>query len=149
MENIEFPQDFSEFLKLLGEHRVEYLLIGGFAVSIYGYPRTTADMDVWVSRRRTNTERLVKCLREFGFDTPDLKPELFDDPNRIVRMGVAPMRIEILTEIDGVDFDDCAARAEIQLLGGIEINVISLADLKTNKRASGRPKDLDDLENLP
>ena len=149
MEQIEFPQDFSEFLKLLNAHHVEYLLIGGFAVAIYGYPRTTADMDIWVARRRTNTERLVSCLREFGFDTPNLEPELFDDPNSIVRMGVAPMRIEILTEIDGVKFDDCAARAETQTIGGIEINIISLEDLKTNKRASGRPKDLDDLENLP
>ena len=66
MEEIEFPQDFSEFLKLLNAHHVEYLLIGGFAVAIYGYPRTTADMDIWVARRRTNTERLVSCLRELG-----------------------------------------------------------------------------------
>ena len=99
MEQIEFPQDFSEFLKLLNAHRVEYLLIGGFAVALHGYPRATADMDVWVARDRSNAERLVSCLREFGFDTPNLTPELFDDPNRIVRMGVAPLRIEILTEI--------------------------------------------------
>ena len=96
MEQIEFPQDFSEFLKLLNAHRVEYLLIGGFAVALHGYPRATADMDVWVARDRSNAERLVSCLREFGFDTPNLTPELFDDPNRIVRMGVAPLRIEIL-----------------------------------------------------
>ncbi|MFM8521513.1 MAG: nucleotidyltransferase domain-containing protein, partial [Acidimicrobiaceae bacterium] len=76
MEQIEFPQDFSEFLKLLNAHRVEYLLIGGFAVALHGYPRATADMDVWVARHRQNTERLVACLREFGFDTPNLNPEL-------------------------------------------------------------------------
>jgi len=149
MEQIEFPQDFSEFLKLLNEHHVEYLLIGGFAVAMHGYPRTTADMDVWVARRRENAENLVRSLREFGFDTPNLNPELFDDPNRIVRMGEAPLRIEILTDIDGVNFEDCASRAIHQSVAGQIIPIISLDDLKANKRASGRAKDLDDLENLP
>lgn len=149
MGQIEFPQDFSEFLKLLNDHHVEYLLVGGFAVALHGYPRTTADMDVWVSRRRDNAERLVACLKEFGFDTPNLTPELFEEPDRIVRMGAAPLRIEILTEIDGVTFDDCITRAESQIVDGNSIPVISLADLKINKKASGRAKDLDDLENLP
>ena len=149
MEQIEFPQDFSEFLKLLNAHRVEYMLIGGFAVALHGYPRATADMDVWVARHRENAKKLVLCLREFGFDTPNLNPELFDDPNRIVRMGEAPLRIEILTDIDGVNFEDCAARAINQSVAGEIIPIISLDDLKTTKRASGRAKDLDDLENLP
>ncbi len=106
-------------------------------------------MDVWVAGRRTNAERIIACIREFGFDTPDLTPELFDDPNRLVRMGEAPLRIEILTEIDGVEFDDCVTRQEIQAVNGTLIPVISLADLKVNKRASGRARDLDDLEHLP
>ena len=106
-------------------------------------------MDVWVARHRENAKKLVLCLREFGFDTPNLNPELFDDPNRIVRMGEAPLRIEILTDIDGVNFEDCAARAIHQSVAGEIIPIISLDDLKTNKRASGRAKDLDDLENLP
>ena len=148
MEQIEFPQDFSEFLKLLNAHHVEYLLIGGFAVAIHGYPRATADMEVWVARRRSNAERLVTCLREFGFDSPSLTPELFDTPDRIVRMGEAPIRIEILTEIDGVDFDECVSRSVMREVDGESIPVISLDDLKINKRASGRPKDLDDLEHL-
>ncbi len=125
------------------------MLIGGFAVALHGYPRATADMDVWVARHRENAKKLVLCLREFGFDTPNLNPELFDDPNRIVRMGEAPLRIEILTDIDGVNFEDCAARAINQSVAGEIIPIISLDDLKTNKRASGRAKDLDDLENLP
>jgi predicted nucleotidyltransferase len=149
MEQIEFPQNFSEFLKLLNAHHVEYLLIGGFAVAIHGYPRATADMDVWVARNRANAERIVSCLREFGFDTPDLVPELFEDPERIIRMGEAPLRIEILTDIDGVTFDDCYARANEQIVDGSPVPVISLHDLKVNKRASGRSKDRDDLENLP
>ena len=149
MEPIEFPIDFSEFLKLLNAHRVEFLLIGGLAVSHHGYPRSTSDMDVWVSRNRANAERLVNCLREFGFGTPELTPELFEDPNRIVRMGQAPVRIEILTQISGVEFEKCFRRADSLDVDGNIIRVISLQDLRTNKRASGRPKDLDDLENLP
>lgn len=85
MEPIEFPVDFSEFLKLLNVHRVEFLLIGGLAVSHHGYPRSTSDMDVWVRRSKANAEPLVAYLRQFGFDTPKVAPELFDDPNRIVR----------------------------------------------------------------
>lgn len=149
MEPIEFPQDFSEFLKLLNDHNVEYLLVGGFAVALYGYPRATADMDVWVARNQLNAERIVSCLREFGFDTPSLNVELFQDPERIVRMGEAPLRIEILTDMYGVQFDECLLRAQMQEVDGLMIPVIALDDLKTNKLASGRAKDLDDLENLP
>jgi hypothetical protein len=149
MESIEFPDDFSEFLKLLNDHNVEYLLVGGFAVAVHGYPRATADMDVWIRRRRLNAERLVESLREFGFDHDELVPELFLESQRIIRMGEAPLRIEILTEIDGVEFEQCAERSEIVTVGEERVPVISLNDLKINKRASGRAKDLDDLENLP
>jgi predicted nucleotidyltransferase len=149
MDKIEFPQDFSEFLKLLNDHNVEYLLVGGFAVALHGYPRATADLDIWVARNRTNAERIVACLREFGFDTPDLTPPLFEDPDRIVRMGEAPIRIEILMDIDGVTFDACYGRSESRIISGLLVPVISLNDLKVNKQASGRPKDHDDLQNLP
>lgn len=149
MDQIEFPRDFNEFLRLLNAHEIEYLLVGGFAVALHGYVRTTADLDVWVSRRRQNAERLVECLGEFGFDLPELTAEVFEHPERVVRMGVAPVRIEILTDIDGVDFDECSARAEMHTIGVDSVRVISLADLKRNKKASGRPKDLDDLAHLP
>jgi len=149
MEPIEFPPDFSEFLRSLDANGVEYLLVGGFAVALYGYPRATADLDVWISRRRENAERVVASLRQFGFDTPELVPELFEQPDGIIRMGTAPIRIEILNDIDGVDFDECMPRAELRTLSGTNVRVIGLEDLKANKRASGRPKDLDDLLHLP
>jgi hypothetical protein len=149
MDPIEFPSDFIEFLRLLNAHEVDYLLIGGFAVALHGYPRTTADIDVWVARRADNARRIVHALRAFGFDVPALNEELFLEPDRIVRMGVTPLRIEVLTSIDGVDFDDCATRATVHLVAGTAIRLIGLEDLKANKRASGRNKDLDDLENLP
>ena len=149
MDPIEFPNDFSEFLRLLNRHEVDYLLIGGFAVALHGYPRATADMDVWVARNTQNAGRIVAALREFGFDIPTLTAELFLDPDHIVRMGNAPLRIEMLMNIDGVDYEECASRSIVHLVNGSPIPVISLDDLKMNKRASGRAKDLNDLENLP
>lgn len=149
MEPIEFPQDFKEFLRLLHDHEIDYLLVGGFAVALHGYVRTTADMDVWVSRSRGNAERLVACLRAFGFDIPELTPEVFEAPDRVVRMGVPPLRIEVLTDIDGVEFDGCHSRAMRFDVDGEVVTVISLEDLKRNKKASGRPKDIDDLDHLP
>lgn len=144
-----FPSDFREFLKLLNDAEVEYLLIGGYAVGYHGYPRTTADMDVWVAISAENATKLVNVLHRFGMQDVKLKPDLFLQPGKIIRMGVPPMRIEVLTEIDGVSFADCYAAREVVTLDGQTVNVISLRHLRANKLASGRHKDLDDLEHLP
>jgi predicted nucleotidyltransferase len=149
MDTINLPQDFKEFLKLLNAHRVKYLLIGGYAVAYHGYPRATADMDVWVEVEPANADKIVVVLKEFGFDLPALSAELFLVPEKIIRMGEPPIRIEIVTSISGVTFEDCYASRVIDELDGIPVSLIGLADLKGNKRASGRFKDLDDLENLP
>ena len=145
---IHLPPDFRDFLRLLGAHGVEYLLIGGYAVGYHGYPRATADMDIWVPRERPNAERLVAALREFGFAGAEVTPELFLDPNQIVRMGVPPLRLEILSEISGVEFRPCYARRVAAEIDGVPVQLISLEDLKLNKRASGRHKDLADLDEL-
>ncbi len=147
--DISLPLDFKEFLKLLNDNDVEYLLIGGYAVAYYGYPRATNDIDVWIAVNPSNAERVVNALREFGFDTPDLSPTLFSTTNRIIRMGMPPMRIEISTGISGVDFEECYAARRMDVLDGVGVPIISLHHLKVNKRASGRHKDLNDLENLP
>ena len=141
--------DFREFLSVLNAHGVDYLLVGGYAVGIHGYPRATVDLDVWVRATSDNAARVLAAVRAFGFDTPALKLRLFTDPDSIVRFGVPPFRIELMTSIDGVEFDPCRARAMSCELDGVVVNVISLADLKINKRAAGRHKDLADLENLP
>ncbi|MCP5100982.1 MAG: nucleotidyltransferase family protein [Chloroflexi bacterium] len=146
---IQLPSDFKEFLKLLNEHDVRYLLIGGYAVSYYGYPRATVDMDIWVAIEPQNAEKIVIVLEEFGFDLPELTPSLFLEKDKIVRMGVPPMRLEILTTISGVEFDKCYAERTTDKVDDIEVNIISLDNLKRNKLASGRYKDLNDLENLP
>ncbi|MCX7016288.1 MAG: hypothetical protein NTW86_27655 [Candidatus Sumerlaeota bacterium] len=131
-------------------HRVEHLLIGGYAVIRHGYVRATAGMDIWVRISRDNAERLTDALKEFGFDVPGLSPEMFLKPNAIIRLGVPPIRIEILNAISGVAFEECYARRQRELLDGdLEVDIISLDDLKTNKKASGRLKDLADLDYLP
>ena len=143
------PPDFSEFLKLLNCHHVDYLLVGGFAVGFHGYPRATSDMDIWVSQSPENAGRVVAAIRAFGFDTPNLTEDLFLQRRRIVRMGHPPVRIEVMNEIDGVTFEECRPAAILAFLDGIQVPIISLADLKRNKLASGRPKDIDDLQQLP
>ena len=147
--DIMLPPDFKEFLRLLNTHGVEYLLIGGYAVGYHGYPRATNDMDIWIALHPDNAARMVTVLRVFGFDTPDLSPDLFLQDHSIVRMGVPPMRIEVLTTISGVEFAACYAARLTAMIDGVEVNLISLPDLKVNKQASGRYKDLDDLEHLP
>lgn len=141
--------DFKEFLRLLNANRVDYLLVGGYAVGLHGYPRATVDLDVWVRASLDNAERVVQALRAFGFDLPALEPRLFLDPRRIVRFGTPPFRIEIMSSIDGVDYDTCRGRSPVFDIEGLPVPVISLDDLKTNKRAAGRNKDLADLDNLP
>lgn len=149
MATVHLPPDFKDFLKLLKEHSVRYLLIGGYAVGYHGYPRATADMDVWVAMQPGNADKIVLVLREFGFDIPELSAELFLKEGQIIRMGVPPLRLEITTSISGVEFEECYQDRIISNLDGIEVNLISLKHLKINKKASGRYKDLNDLENLP
>ena len=144
----QLPRDFKEFLKLLNEHSVEYLVVGGYAVSFHGYPRPTGDIDIWIAVNEANANRMVEVLRHFGFALPNLSPQLFLDTTNMVRMGIPPVRIEILNEISGVLFDECYARRETTKVDETLINIIALDDLKRNKVASGRFKDLNDLENL-
>jgi len=146
--DLELPNDFKEFLKLLRDHQVKYLLIGGYAVGFHGYTRTTNDIDFWIAMAPDNAARVVEVLKEFGFDVPDLSSDLFLERDRIVRMGVEPVRIEVTTTIDGVEFDDCYGRRIESVVDGVPTSVIDLRDLKTNKRASGRPQDLVDVDEL-
>jgi hypothetical protein len=142
------PADLREFLKLLNSARVEYLLVEGYAVGYYGYPRATGDMEIWVAISDKNAHKLVRVLRDFGFNLPNVRPKVFLEKDRIVRFGEPPLRIEILTTISGVSFEDCFARRARVKFDGLRVNLIGLEDLKKNKAASGRPKDLDDLQAL-
>jgi hypothetical protein len=141
--------DFREFLRLLNAHGVDYLLVGGYAVALHGYPRATVDLDVWVRASTDNAERILAAVRAFGFDSPLLEPTLFVAPDQIVRFGIPPFRIELMTTISGVEYGACRINASVHDIDGVAVPVISRDDLKVNKRASGRHKDLADLEHLP
>jgi predicted nucleotidyltransferase len=134
---------------LCNQKRVKYLLIGGYAVGYYGYPRATGDMDIWIERSPENAAKMVAVLKVFGFDVPALSVDLFLEQGKIVRMGVPPIRLEILNDISGVEFVECYPSRRRAIMDGIRVDIISLRDLKTNKGAAARAKDLDDLEHLP
>ena len=146
---IRLPPDFKDFLRLLNANEVEYLLVGGYAVAYHGYPRATGDLDIWVAMDPANARRMMVVLDAFGFggQFSDETPLL--EPDNIIRMGYPPVRIEVLTSVSGVNFEDCKAKAVIAEVDGVRTSIISCEDLKANKKAAGRPKDMDDLQNLP
>lgn len=142
-------KDFKEFVGLLNAHGVEYLVVGGYAMALHGRPRHTGDLDIWIRRSEQNADRLLAALREFGFGALGLTIQDFIQPEQVVQLGYPPFRIDLLTSIDGVDFAEAWPHREMVEHDGLRIAFIGLEDLKANKRASGRPRDIDDLENLP
>lgn len=146
MATMQLPPDFAEFLKLLNQHGVKYLLIGGYAVNLYGFVRATGDLDIFVELTQDNIQRLTATYHDFGISS--VEAELFQ-PGKIIRMGVPPLRLEVLNRISGVEFAEAYAERETMDIGELSIPVISLRLLRQNKAASGRPKDLGDLASLP
>lgn len=140
MATIRLPPDFKEFLKLLNSEKVEYLVIGGYAVGHHGFVRATADMDVWISTSPEDTERLSRVLIQFGFSAGHVPARMLQEKGKVFRMGLPPTRLEILTSISGVEFADCFARCVVAQWEEVPVNIISLADLRINKKASGRPR---------
>lgn len=138
--------DFKEFLKLLNSENVEYLVVGGYAVGFYGYVRTTGDLDIWIAVSPENAQRVAAALRAFGFSAAD--PSTFLQDQKIFRMGVQPVRIELLTGISGLNFAEAYQRRQASTIDGVEVALISFDDLKVNKKASGRLKDLADVDEL-
>jgi hypothetical protein len=149
MEKLPLPPDFKDFLQLLHLEQVEYLLVGGYAVAQYGYPRTTGDLDVWIAASQSNAKKVAIVLQKFGFSAASVSAEMFSKPDQIIRMGVPPICIDVITGASGVEFGACYARRIRQVIDDVEVTIIHPDDLKQNKKASGRLKDLNDLENLP
>jgi len=143
------PQDFTEFLKLLLRHDVRFLIVGGYAVAFHGFARYTGDIDIWIETTATNADKLLEAITEFGMKDPALNKDLLTMKGQVIRMGIEPNRIEILTGISGVVFESCFQKRVLHTLEGMKLPFLSLKDLRQNKKASGRTKDLLDLENLP
>jgi predicted nucleotidyltransferase len=141
-------QDFREFIQSLNDNRVRYLVIGGYAVALHGYPRYTKDMDVWIELSAENAARMVKALKQFGFGSLGLQASDFLEPDQVIQLGYPPARIDLITTAPGVEFESCyGSRVEVEI-EGVVVNFIDLESLKTSKRATGRLQDLADLENL-
>jgi hypothetical protein len=140
--------DFKEFAELLNLNQVEYLVVGGYALAVYGHPRYTGDLDFWVGRHPANAKKLLAVLNQFGFGTLGIQESDFTGANQVLQLGFPPGRIDLLTSIDGVAFDDCYARRLTLTIDGIELRFIAIDDFKANKLAVGRHQDLADLETL-
>jgi hypothetical protein len=140
--------DWTEFCALLGAHQVDFLLVGGQAVIAHGYPRLTKDMDLWVRPTAANGTRVIAALTEFGVAPPTLVPDQFEDPRTLLMLGREPFRIDILTEIPGVTFDEAWAGRIHVTLDGVRVPVIGKAELIKNKRTVGRLQDLADVDEL-
>ncbi|MBL8378946.1 MAG: hypothetical protein JNM79_13840 [Burkholderiales bacterium] len=141
-------KDFKEFVELLASEKAEFLVVGGYALAAYGYPRYTGDLDIWLRPSIDNAKRVIAALDRFGFAGLGISLEDLTRPGSVIQLGYPPRRIDLLASIDGVEFDDCIARREVFVLDGVAVPFIGLADFKTNKRAAGRAKDLADLESL-
>ncbi|MDR0316252.1 MAG: nucleotidyltransferase [Treponema sp.] len=146
MEKRQLPDDFKEFIQCLNSNDVKYLLVGGWAVGIYGNPRATKDIDFLISIDNTNLEKLQKALLDFGSPPVDLQS--FKEKGYVIRIGSSPVQIDIINEADGINIDDCYVRKEIITVEDINICVISRDDLIVNKRTSGRSMDIADAEKL-
>lgn len=140
------PEDFKEFIRFLNGNEVIYLLVGGWAVGIYGSPRATKDIDFFIATDDENLAKLKKALHEFGAPTVDM--DLFKKKGNVFRIGRSPVQIDVINEADGINIKDCYKRKNIITVEGITITVISKEDLIRNKKASGRTRDIADAESL-
>lgn len=140
--------DFVEFIECLNRKRVEYLLVGGHALAFHGVPRFTKDIDFWVRPARANASRLLEALAEFGFSSTGLTVDDFAVAGKVVQLGIEPNRIDLITRIDGVEFDEAWAQRIATTYRGVALDVLSLPLLIANKRSTGRKQDALDADTL-
>lgn len=141
-------KDLKEFVGLLNGLDVRYLIVGAFAVAYYGYPRFTGDIDIFVERSHENARKLINVIKQFGFGDLNISAEDFLHEDQVIQLGVAPNRIDVLTFLSGVNFEDAWTSRKYDDLDGLTVPFISKELLKKNKEASGRSQDLADLEHL-
>ena len=141
-------KDFREFIELLNERRVKYLVIGGYAVTFHGYPRYTKDIDFWIWLDDENLSHLEKVLSDFGLGSIGLTKEHFKNPDDVIQLGYEPNRIDILVALEGLNFEESFGNKSIKEIDGIDVNFIGIDDLIKAKKIAGRLKDLADVETL-
>ncbi len=150
MEKNLFHKDFKEFLAAFNKHNVDYLIVGGYAVILHGYVRTTGDLDLWVRKSKVNYQKIVAAFMDFGMPVFDMHEDNFlnNENLDVFTFGVPPICIELITNIKGLKFDDAFEKALIKKVDQVEIRLINFEDLIQAKKAAGRSKDKDDIEHL-
>lgn len=145
---IDFANGFLDFVALLNDHNVEYMIVGGYAVMAHGQPRFTEDFDIWIKPSVQNAAKMMLVLSDFGFVLKGLSENDFESENMVVQIGYVPLRIDIMTSISGVSFDEAYQKKILKNLGEHSIWFIGLNELIKNKEATGRKKDIVDAEQL-
>ena len=145
---METHPDFKDLLALLNEHKVEYIIVGAYALAFHGAPRFTGDIDIYVNPTKENANRIVSALFAFGFGTLGLTPEDFQKPDQVIQLGVPPVRIDLITSITGVSWDQANAGKISGNYGNIPVSFLGRAQYIANKKATGRAKDWADIEAL-
>ncbi|MEX6691022.1 nucleotidyltransferase [Danxiaibacter flavus] len=141
-------RDFEDFIKLLNKHKVAYMVVGGYALAFHGKPRHTGDLDIWINISNTNASKMLKVLKDFGMGALGFEKEDFLRPGYITQIGYPPLRIDILNNIDGLEFDEAVKNMQQMDADGVIINYIGLNDFLKNKEASGRSQDLVDIQEI-
>lgn len=142
---MELPKDWKEFIELLNENEVEYLIVGALALAYYGIPRLTDDIDFWINPTPQNVEKLMKVFEKFGFGFVREKEKDFCLPNKILQLGNPPLRIDVMTSIDAVNFKNAWGQKQKCDFGNVWAWMISKEDYIRNKKSLSRPKDIADL----
>jgi len=145
---MEVQPDFRDLLALLNKHEVEYLIVGGYALAFHGAPRYTGDIDILVKPDPVNAQRILAALEEFGFGSVGLTSTDFEAPDQVIQLGFPPVRIDILTSLSGVSWEEAHSHWVEGAYGEVQVHFIGRDQFITNKRASGRKKDIADLEAL-
>jgi predicted nucleotidyltransferase len=145
---MEVQPDFKELLALFNDHRVSYVIVGGYALAFHGAPRFTGDLDIFVKPDHENATRIIAALNAFGFASLGLTAADFETPDQVIQLGVPPVRVDLITSISGLSWDEVFASRVPSDYGGVPMNYIGREELILNKRAVGRAKDLADLEAL-
>ncbi|GHA52955.1 nucleotidyltransferase family protein [Pontibacter akesuensis] len=146
---MELTHDFQEFVQKLNARGAEYIIAGGFAVAVYGYPRYTGDIDIWINPTSENAGKVLQVLQDMGYSDKEVNLEDLTTTDVVVQLGFPPNRIDLATGLTGITFDACWKNRATMPFGGEMANFISLKDLKKNKKATARQQDLLDLQNLP
>jgi hypothetical protein len=145
---MEVQEDFREFIELLNAHDVKFMIVGGYALAFHGAPRFTGDIDVFIKPDQTNASRIINALADFGFGSLNLTLKDFQYPDKVIQLGLPPLRIDIITSISGVTWEEADTSKKPGLFGDIPVFYIGKKQFIANKRATGRKKDLADIEAL-